>query len=70
TDGLEKMPRIVGYDADGQMVRRALANIAASGLDKQVHCEKRAVESREQYFPDGHSAGLVLLNPPYGERLG
>jgi len=67
--GLARLPRIVGYDADTRVVRHALANVAAAGLEKVVHIEKRAVESREAYFPVARP-GLLLVNPPYGERLG
>ena len=67
--GLARLPRIVGYDADARVVRHALANVAAAGLEKVVHIEKRAVESRETYFPAARP-GLLLVNPPYGERLG
>ncbi|PLY03858.1 MAG: bifunctional 23S rRNA (guanine(2069)-N(7))-methyltransferase RlmK/23S rRNA (guanine(2445)-N(2))-methyltransferase RlmL [Desulfuromonas sp.] len=67
--GCQRLPRIVGYDADGKVVRHALANVAAAGLEKIVHIEKRALETREEYFPEGKQ-GLLLVNPPYGERLG
>ncbi|PLX74985.1 MAG: bifunctional 23S rRNA (guanine(2069)-N(7))-methyltransferase RlmK/23S rRNA (guanine(2445)-N(2))-methyltransferase RlmL [Desulfuromonas sp.] len=65
-----RVPRIVGYDADGLAVRNALVNAAAAGLDKVVHFEKKALESKQDYFPTGETNGLVLSNPPYGERLG
>jgi len=68
-EGMQNLPRIVGYDADGKMVHNALANVDAAGLQQSIHIEKRAVESREQYFPD-EKKGLLLVNPPYGERLG
>lgn len=67
--GMARLPRIVGYDADSKVVRHALANVAAAGLEKAVHIEKRALESREAYFPEARG-GLLLANPPYGERLG
>ncbi len=69
-EGMSHIPRIVGYDVDGKAARNALANAAAAGLEKHIHFEKRAVESREKYFPDGEPAGLIIVNPPYGERLG
>ena len=67
----KKLPKIVGYDADFRAVNIALTNLERSGMHGRVHIEKReltavnAVESRAE-----GPAGIVVLNPPYGERLG
>lgn len=69
--GLQQVPRIVGYDADPLMIRSALANAEACGLDKVVHFEKRSIQTKERLLPESSRApGLVAVNPPYGERLG
>lgn len=62
----KKLPKIVGYDADFRVVRVALANLEKAGLHGKVHIEKRDFESCEPIA----DTGVILLNPPYGERLG
>jgi len=66
--GLERMPSIVGYDADRGAVRAALANLEAAGLRGKVHVERRDLAALQP--PAGAAPGLVAVNPPYGERLG
>jgi 23S rRNA (guanine2445-N2)-methyltransferase / 23S rRNA (guanine2069-N7)-methyltransferase len=65
-----QLPEIRGYDADPAVVRFAQENIAAAGLQRQVRvtCKPLAELRRPTHraFPDG----LVITNPPYGERLG
>ncbi|HEX3846209.1 MAG TPA: bifunctional 23S rRNA (guanine(2069)-N(7))-methyltransferase RlmK/23S rRNA (guanine(2445)-N(2))-methyltransferase RlmL [Steroidobacteraceae bacterium] len=58
---------IVGSDIDADSVRVALAHAAAAGLGEWIHVEKRAL--RDVTRPRGEP-GLVVTNPPYGERLG
>jgi 23S rRNA (guanine2445-N2)-methyltransferase / 23S rRNA (guanine2069-N7)-methyltransferase len=64
--GLTKLPPIIGYDANGQAVRVALTNLTLAGLTGKIHFERRALN---QLTPPPHS-GLMIINPPYGERLG
>jgi 23S rRNA (guanine2445-N2)-methyltransferase / 23S rRNA (guanine2069-N7)-methyltransferase len=64
--GMTKLPSIVGYDLDRQAVRNALGNIERAGLRGRVHVERKSVgEVRPR-----HGTGLIVANPPYGERLG
>lgn len=63
-----RVPRLAGYDADSRVVATAWRNIARAGLEGIVHVESRAVEAFE--IDGGWAAsGLVLTNPPYGERM-
>ncbi len=62
----KKLPAIVGYDQDFRVVRVALENVERAGLRGKVHIEKRELSSCERIA----EAGLFLVNPPYGERLG
>jgi 23S rRNA (guanine2445-N2)-methyltransferase / 23S rRNA (guanine2069-N7)-methyltransferase len=67
--GLARIPTIVGYDADHKAIRAAWANIEQAGLREQIHVERREVAAL--VAPSGESAnGLLVVNPPYGERLG
>lgn len=63
-----KLPRFAGYDQDSRVIATAWKNIQRAGLDGLVHVECRPIESFER---DGEwsQQGLVLTNPPYGERL-
>ncbi|MEJ2381536.1 MAG: bifunctional 23S rRNA (guanine(2069)-N(7))-methyltransferase RlmK/23S rRNA (guanine(2445)-N(2))-methyltransferase RlmL [Gammaproteobacteria bacterium] len=65
--GLASLPPIVGYDADRGAIRAALENLARAGLSGRVHAERRDLERLQ---PVGEVPGLVVANPPYGERLG
>ena len=66
------MPLIRGYDADAAAIRNALANVERAGLRGRVHVEKRALADCAPIAVPvaGDVRGLVVTNPPYGERLG
>ncbi len=67
--GLErKLGPIVGYDGDSRAIKAAWEHARNAGLDKLIHFEKRQL--REFGAPPGATAGLLVANPPYGERLG
>lgn len=68
TAGLEKLPVIAGFDQSRQAVNAALEHIQRAGLQGRIHVERReidAVSPAESWHP-----GLVVCNPPYGQRLG
>ena len=58
---------IVGSDIDAQAVRMAIANGEAAGVAEWLHVEKRALA---EVVAPPRSSGLVVVNPPYGERIG
>ena len=66
--GLKKLPPIHGYDLDPGAVRAAQANVAQAGLSGHVTIERRELVDCRREHAD--AAGLVVANPPYGERLG
>ncbi|WP_237057082.1 bifunctional 23S rRNA (guanine(2069)-N(7))-methyltransferase RlmK/23S rRNA (guanine(2445)-N(2))-methyltransferase RlmL [Microbulbifer sediminum] len=69
--GLEKaLPEIRGYDADAKVLFAAEANIARAGLERQVRVSCRPVAAFKVPSHREVKPGLVLTNPPYGERLG
>lgn len=58
---------IRGYDSDGEVLRLARVHLKAAGLeDRGITFEKRAMEA----FSSRHEYGVVITNPPYGERMG
>ncbi|MEO0420820.1 MAG: bifunctional 23S rRNA (guanine(2069)-N(7))-methyltransferase RlmK/23S rRNA (guanine(2445)-N(2))-methyltransferase RlmL [Pseudomonadota bacterium] len=61
--------RIRGFDADGKVLRIAQGNLVRAGLGDHVPLSRREIAD-EQALSDLPSKGLVLANPPYGERLG
>ncbi len=67
-DGRRHAPIVVGYDVDAQSVRAARANIERAGLRGLVQVERRDIADCQA--PKGTKTGVVIMNPPYGERLG
>ena len=68
--GLARLPQITGGDIDESAVAAAKANIAEAGLADRVMVESNALldwPSRAEQLPE---AGLMVCNPPYGERIG
>lgn len=64
--GLKRLPLIVGYDVDRRAVHTALGNVDRAGLRGLVHIERKSVED----VRPRQESGLLVVNPPYGERLG
>ncbi len=66
--GMTSLPKIIGYDHDPISIRNAIDNIERAGLSGKVHAEKRELS---MLAPEARmNAGLIITNPPYGERLG
>jgi 23S rRNA (guanine2445-N2)-methyltransferase / 23S rRNA (guanine2069-N7)-methyltransferase len=58
---------ILGSDIDAEAVRMAIANGEQAGVAEWLHVEKRALSELSRPRGEG---GLVVANPPYGERIG
>jgi 23S rRNA (guanine2445-N2)-methyltransferase / 23S rRNA (guanine2069-N7)-methyltransferase len=65
--GRGRIPPIRGYDHDKMAVRYARENVDAAGLSDQVVVVRRELSA---CAPEDVAPGLVVVNPPYGERLG
>lgn len=65
--GIETLPVIVATDHDPVAIRLTRDNLRRAGLDGRVHVERR--EFGDLAPAERHRAGLVVMNPPYGERL-
>jgi len=61
-------PPIVGYDADAAAIARARDNVRRAGRGRLVRLEQRELSRAGDRVPD--EAGLLLVNPPYGRRIG
>ena len=66
--GISKLPVIVGFDQNRQTVNAALTHIANAGLQQKIHVERRDIEDAKP--AESWQPGLIVCNPPYGERLG
>lgn len=63
-----KLPRMAGFDQDSRVLSTARNNIERVGLQGLVQVDSSAIADLA-LEGDWASAGLVLVNPPYGERL-
>jgi len=69
--GLSKeLPEIRGYDKDTRAVRAAQENIACAGLDKQIKVIPKPMSAFKKPTHTKIDHGLMVCNPPYGERWG
>jgi putative N6-adenine-specific DNA methylase len=59
-------PRIFGSDSDPKAISAARRNLAEAGVERWVRLERSDVLERSA--PAG--AGVMVANPPYGERMG
>ena len=66
--GLVKLPTITGFDKDSRNINAALAHITNAGLQNKIHLECRDIADAAPAL--SWKPGLVICNPPYGERLG
>ncbi|WP_199258722.1 THUMP domain-containing class I SAM-dependent RNA methyltransferase [Paracoccus binzhouensis] len=60
-------PRYRGSDRDAGAIRMSRENAERAGLDGWTRFENRAIAGLER--PEG-PPGLVIVNPPYGARIG
>ncbi|OEC42961.1 23S rRNA (guanine(2445)-N(2))/(guanine(2069)-N(7))-methyltransferase [Pseudomonas sp. 1D4] len=68
--GLARPPLwIRGYEADPRLIQPARNNIERAGLGAWVKIYQGELATFEPR-PDQNQKGLVISNPPYGERLG
>ncbi|MCH2664189.1 bifunctional 23S rRNA (guanine(2069)-N(7))-methyltransferase RlmK/23S rRNA (guanine(2445)-N(2))-methyltransferase RlmL [bacterium] len=59
---------VFGWDHDARAVRAAEQHAKQAGVDGLIRIDERAV--RDLTPPQGLDVGLLITNPPYGQRLG
>jgi len=59
-------PRLFGSDSDPKALAVSRRNLAAAGVERWVTLEQADVLERQAPA----AAGVMVANPPYGERLG
>lgn len=70
SQGGRAIPEIRGYDEHVLAVRAAERNIEAAGLGTHIHVMRKALDEFKRPTHSEMERGLLLTNPPYGERLG
>jgi putative N6-adenine-specific DNA methylase len=65
---IQKIPvgLVTGYDRDNRALKLASRNAAKAGFEGQLHFFHAELDA---FQPEGDS-GVVIINPPYGKRLG
>lgn len=66
--GLNQLPTIFGFDQDKRAINAALGHIQKAGFAGKIHVERRDIQDANP--AESWQPGLVICNPPYGERLG
>jgi len=64
------LPEIRGYDADLSVIRAAEENIVTAELDHWLRVSRKEIGEFKKPTHKQINSGLILTNPPYGERLG
>jgi 23S rRNA (guanine2445-N2)-methyltransferase / 23S rRNA (guanine2069-N7)-methyltransferase len=64
----EAIPPMWGFDADGEVLEHARANILRAGLSARISLARQDISACKA--PTTEKPGMIIVNPPYGERLG
>jgi putative N6-adenine-specific DNA methylase len=64
--GEEKAPQLYGSDTDPKALNATRRNLAEAGVERWTRIERVDVLERTPPAP----AGVMVMNPPYGERMG
>lgn len=70
SDGMQRtIPDMRGYDASPRAVSQARENIERAGLASFINVTVRELANLTPPTHSGNQPGLLISNPPYGERL-
>jgi 23S rRNA (guanine2069-N7)-methyltransferase / 23S rRNA (guanine2445-N2)-methyltransferase len=70
SQGLTSIPPLFGFDQDGRSLKAARDNAERAGLADRVSFQQRALKDLVNPVAGTAADGLLVVNPPYGERLG
>jgi 23S rRNA (guanine2069-N7)-methyltransferase / 23S rRNA (guanine2445-N2)-methyltransferase len=68
TTGRARNNVILGFDQDAKAILSAQLNARIAGIAPKLRFEHKSLQQNQ--LPNGLPPGLVVTNPPYGERLG
>ncbi|NNM59658.1 MAG: bifunctional 23S rRNA (guanine(2069)-N(7))-methyltransferase RlmK/23S rRNA (guanine(2445)-N(2))-methyltransferase RlmL [Legionellales bacterium] len=63
------LPDFRGYDADPRVMAHARNNITRAGLDEWISVTVKEIAHLTRPTHASQRPGLIVVNPPYGERL-
>ncbi len=63
----KQQARIYSFDQNPYRLQQAKENASRAGVERIIHFEKKEFVDSE---PPCKDAGVLLMNPPYGERMG
>ena len=63
---IDLVGKIIGIDNDGRVMGMSRANIHAAGLTDKIELHKKEFND----FKAPKEIGVIVCNPPYGERIG
>lgn len=63
---IDLVGKIIGVDNDGRVMGMSRANIQAAGLTDKIELHKKDFNA----FKAPKETGVIVCNPPYGERIG
>ena len=64
-----ELPLFIGFDKDDEVLTYAWGNIKAAGFSEQMYLQQQAINEFEIPEECRETPGLIIANPPYGERL-
>ncbi|MDD2556779.1 MAG: bifunctional 23S rRNA (guanine(2069)-N(7))-methyltransferase RlmK/23S rRNA (guanine(2445)-N(2))-methyltransferase RlmL [Desulfuromonas sp.] len=71
--GMGLLPPLLGYDSDPRAIAAAEYNARRAGLENVAQFRCKQLEHFDQSdlpSPQTYASGLIIANPPYGERMG
>ncbi len=66
-NGLDNIPVMIGYDENRRAINASTRHLEAADLTSKIHLETREIGLASP--ADSWRPGLLICNPPYGERL-
>lgn len=66
--GMKKLPTMMGFDMDEDLLDDAQNNINEAGLSGHIQLQVANLHQLKNPLPG--QKGLLITNPPYGERMG
>lgn len=66
----EALPPIAGADHDSLVIEHARSNAQAAGFGEAIAFDVRALAAQRRPVSMSGLEGLLICNPPYGERIG
>lgn len=61
--------KIYGSDASFYAVQQALKNVRESGMQRYIDIRQIRIQEIKGLLDEGNLSAMVIINPPYGERL-